>query len=250
MTVRWNSLECWNGVVSLAVFLVVSHGPVSPCSHPLSPLQLNHFPGSFQIGRKDRLWRNLSRMQSRFGKKEFSFFPQSFILPQDAKLLRKAWESGSRQKWIVKPVSGPGGRQAGPKSGSARVLGQVGKSFPLLSTQPLASVRSRHRHPGHSQVESAPQAEAPSGTEVSPSPAVTPLPASHLLSLGGPLFTMFFCPLSSQPKTFLSPLFKGLYPGNPEKAMAPHSNTLAWKIPWMEEPGRLQSMGSRRVGHG
>ena len=34
-----------------------------------------------------------------------------------------------------------------------------------------------------------------------------------------------------------------------EKAMAPHSSTLAWKIPWAEEPGRLQSMGSRRVGH-
>ena len=33
-----------------------------------------------------------------------------------------------------------------------------------------------------------------------------------------------------------------------EKAMAPHSSTLACKIPWMEEPGRLQSMGSRRVG--
>jgi len=32
-----------------------------------------------------------------------------------------------------------------------------------------------------------------------------------------------------------------------EKAMAPHSSTLAWKIPWMEEPGRLQSMGSLRV---
>ena len=31
--------------------------------------------------------------------------------------------------------------------------------------------------------------------------------------------------------------------------MAPHSSTLAWKIPWMEEPGRLQSMGSHRVGH-
>ena len=31
--------------------------------------------------------------------------------------------------------------------------------------------------------------------------------------------------------------------------MAPHSSTLAWKLPWMEEPGRLQSMGSRRVGH-
>ena len=34
-----------------------------------------------------------------------------------------------------------------------------------------------------------------------------------------------------------------------EKAMAPHSSTLAWKIPWMEEPSRLQSMGSLRVGH-
>ena len=34
-----------------------------------------------------------------------------------------------------------------------------------------------------------------------------------------------------------------------EKAMAPYSSTLAWKIPWTEEPGRLQSMGSWRVGH-
>ena len=37
--------------------------------------------------------------------------------------------------------------------------------------------------------------------------------------------------------------------GSSEKAMAPHSSTLAWKIPWMEEPGRLQSMGSLRVRH-
>ena len=35
-----------------------------------------------------------------------------------------------------------------------------------------------------------------------------------------------------------------------EKEMAIHSSTLAWKIPWMEEPGGLQSMGSQRVGHG
>ena len=34
-----------------------------------------------------------------------------------------------------------------------------------------------------------------------------------------------------------------------EKAMAPHSSTLTWKIPWTEEPSRLQSMGSLRVGH-
>ena len=34
-----------------------------------------------------------------------------------------------------------------------------------------------------------------------------------------------------------------------EEEMATHSSVLAWKIPWMEEPGRLQSMGSQRVGH-
>ena len=38
-----------------------------------------------------------------------------------------------------------------------------------------------------------------------------------------------------------------LYPS--EKAMATHSSTLAWQIPWTEEPGRLQSMGSLRVRH-
>ena len=40
-----------------------------------------------------------------------------------------------------------------------------------------------------------------------------------------------------------------IYAPNTEKAMAPHSSTLAWKIPWMEEPGRLQSMWSLRIGH-
>ena len=34
-----------------------------------------------------------------------------------------------------------------------------------------------------------------------------------------------------------------------EKEMAPHSSTLAWKMPWTEEPGRLHSMGSLGVGH-
>ena len=44
-------------------------------------------------------------------------------------------------------------------------------------------------------------------------------------------------------------LFSPMLVYSSEKAMAPHSSTLAWKIPWMEEPGRLQSMGSLRVGH-
>ena len=36
---------------------------------------------------------------------------------------------------------------------------------------------------------------------------------------------------------------------SPGEGNAPHSSTLTWKIPWTEEPGRLQSMGSQRVGH-
>ena len=40
-----------------------------------------------------------------------------------------------------------------------------------------------------------------------------------------------------------------IYDAGTEKAVAPHSSTLAWKIPWMEEPGGLQSMGSLRAGH-
>ena len=44
--------------------------------------------------------------------------------------------------------------------------------------------------------------------------------------------------------------FLGLFmTSSSEKAMAPHSSTLAWRIQWMEDPGRLQSMGSLKVGH-
>ena len=45
-------------------------------------------------------------------------------------------------------------------------------------------------------------------------------------------------------KDFFSDQYKEIVEGN-----GTHSSTLAWKIPWMEEPGRLQSMGSLRVGH-
>ena len=48
---------------------------------------------------------------------------------------------------------------------------------------------------------------------------------------------------------FMLSLITRTQPTNPEKAMAPHSSTLAWKIPWMKEPGRLQSMGSLKVRH-
>ena len=57
---------------------------------------------------------------------------------------------------------------------------------------------------------------------------------------------IIFCSKSNLKKIFLRESLRLLS----EKAMAPHSSTLPWKIPWMEEPGRLQSMGSLRVGHG
>ena len=64
------------------------------------------------------------------------------------------------------------------------------------------------------------------------------------------LWYKIYLPLRSKYFWILN-LWKLLVPSIflPKKAMAPHSSTLAWKIPWMEEPGRLQSMGSLRVGH-
>ena len=50
-------------------------------------------------------------------------------------------------------------------------------------------------------------------------------------------------------KTILSMLITCYLWPLSEKVMAPHSSTPAWKIPWMEEPGGLQSMGSLRVRH-
>ena len=51
------------------------------------------------------------------------------------------------------------------------------------------------------------------------------------------------------PKLARSQLFRQACAQIWEKAMAPHSSILAWIIPWTEEPGGLQSMGSLRVGH-
>ena len=53
----------------------------------------------------------------------------------------------------------------------------------------------------------------------------------------------------SHVRLFVTPWIVACQAPPMEKAMAPHSSTLAWKIPWTEEPGGLQSMGSLRVGH-
>ncbi|XP_071570300.1 tubulin monoglutamylase TTLL4 isoform X1 [Temnothorax nylanderi] len=66
--------------------------------------KVNHFPGTFQIGRKDRLWRNLSRMMVKYGKREFGFVPRTYVLPQDMRMFRQVWEkNGGKEKWIIKP---------------------------------------------------------------------------------------------------------------------------------------------------
>ena len=54
---------------------------------------------------------------------------------------------------------------------------------------------------------------------------------------------------SGVPEVALTSQEKRLDLSAEDKAMAPHSSTLAWKIPWTEDPGGLQSMGSLRVGH-
>eukprot|EP00095_Tigriopus_kingsejongensis_P001801 maker-scaffold10_size831480-snap-gene-0.19 protein:Tk01801 transcript:maker-scaffold10_size831480-snap-gene-0.19-mRNA-1 annotation:"tubulin polyglutamylase ttll4" len=66
--------------------------------------KINHFPGTFHIGRKDRLWKNYHKLRTRFGPAEFSFLPRTFCLPADTKILRRVWEKrGIKAKWIVKP---------------------------------------------------------------------------------------------------------------------------------------------------
>lgn len=70
-----------------------------------SSQKFNHMPGTFQIGRKDLVWRNLQAQMTRNGKEGFGFMPRTYVLPQDLKALRAMWPLYSQQnvKWIVKP---------------------------------------------------------------------------------------------------------------------------------------------------
>ena len=71
-----------------------------------------------------------------------------------------------------------------------------------------------------------------------------------LLSLLLPLTSMAAQMVKRQPTMWEADWVRSLGWEDPlEKEMATHSSTVAWKISWTEEPGRLQSMGSQRVGH-
>ncbi|XP_026735766.1 tubulin polyglutamylase TTLL4-like isoform X4 [Trichoplusia ni] len=67
--------------------------------------KMNHFPGTFQIGRKDRLWRNLQKLVSKYGVAEFGIMPKTYVLPHDMKLLKHDWEkyAANNERWIIKP---------------------------------------------------------------------------------------------------------------------------------------------------
>lgn len=66
--------------------------------------KVNHFPGTFEIGRKDKLWKNLNKAQIKYSKKEYDFVPLTFCLPSEWKTFKRYWdETGHKQKWIIKP---------------------------------------------------------------------------------------------------------------------------------------------------
>ena len=65
----------------------------------------------------------------------------------------------------------------------------------------------------------------------------------------GPVKSLKFYSWHSVCVSVCACVFMCVYVCPVERAMAPHSSTLTWKIPWTEEPGGLQSMGSLRVGH-
>ena len=97
--------------------------------------KVNHFPGTFQVGRKDRLWRSLSRMMVKHGRKEFGFAPRTYILPQDFRIFRQVWEKASgKEKWIVKPP-------ASARGTGIRVVhkwSQIPKKRPIIVQQYLS----------------------------------------------------------------------------------------------------------------
>lgn len=68
--------------------------------------KFNHFPGTYQIGRKDNLWKNIQHMKAKFGERKFDLMPTTYVLPQDKTLFRIKWEKvrpEQSQWWILKP---------------------------------------------------------------------------------------------------------------------------------------------------
>ncbi|XP_038677665.1 tubulin polyglutamylase TTLL5 isoform X1 [Scyliorhinus canicula] len=71
--------------------------------------KVNHFPRSYELTRKDRLYKNIQRMQQTYGFKHFNIVPQAYILPSE---FQELWTAHTKEKgpWIVKPVASSRGR--------------------------------------------------------------------------------------------------------------------------------------------
>lgn len=84
-----------------------SHMKAASFKGVLKHQKVNHYPGSFRIGRKDSLWKAICQMQSKHSKAEFDFLAECFLLQRDRARLKRAWEKGfggaGKQKWIIKP---------------------------------------------------------------------------------------------------------------------------------------------------
>lgn len=77
----------------------------------LKPYQrVNHFPRSYELTRKDRLYKNIEKMQHLRGIKHFDIIPLSFMLPLEHRSLVTAHRTGHRGPWIVKPTASSRGR--------------------------------------------------------------------------------------------------------------------------------------------
>jgi hypothetical protein len=79
-------------------------------SHLAEFQKVNHFPQSFEITRKDRLYHNVHRCQQLFGQRHFGFVPTTYILPKEHGAFLREWSKDKSAAWIIKPASLSRGR--------------------------------------------------------------------------------------------------------------------------------------------
>ncbi|PIO53401.1 hypothetical protein TELCIR_25265, partial [Teladorsagia circumcincta] len=65
--------------------------------------QVNHYPGAFHIGRKDRLWMHIEKQQRRFGEKVYGIMPKTYLLPKDYEQMREYLAASPSNHVIIKP---------------------------------------------------------------------------------------------------------------------------------------------------
>lgn len=71
----------------------------------LYPCQVNHYPGAFHIGRKDRLWMHIEKQQRRLGEHVYDIMPKTYLLPKDYDHMRSYLAASPANHVIIKPVS-------------------------------------------------------------------------------------------------------------------------------------------------